>query len=185
MLHAEGPGPEPQSAAEQEAAYDEEVAALFGRFMPMMLAYARHLGAGNEAEDIALEAFGRVWRTRLKDGHSGVPPGSYFRTAVRNGLIDRIRMRRPEDVLDETSRQVKDIEFDDQVIDQHLIREAFKALSSRDREVLWWSVVVGLPLAEVATKLGFLTTGATSVLAHRARKRLLRHYLSLGGASEE
>jgi RNA polymerase sigma-70 factor (ECF subfamily) len=137
--------------------------------------YLLRRGAGNEAEDLAVEALLVAWR-RLDD----VPPEAelpwLYRTAWHLLANHRRRMRPVPDP--DADRVVGD--FADDLIEDLALRDAWRGLSERDREVLRLVAWEGLDGPALAEALGIGRGGAGAALS-RARARLAAGWAA-GGA---
>lgn len=132
-----------------------------------------HAGAPT-AEDVVHAAFAEVWRA-LRNGRGPVDElGPYLTVVVR-----RIAWRapRPEPdvgVVDPGgSSAVGPFGHEGHV----LLREAFAALPSSQRRVLWMAEVEGRSVAEVAATLRVAPAAASSA-RYRARRSLVRTYVA-------
>lgn len=132
-----------------------------------------------DAEDLVSEAY-LVILDAFRRG--GGPVGEAFRpylyTVVRN-LARRWGGSRHEINVEELPEEVgEDDVLRGQLgsLDERLVREAFKSLPSRWREVLWYAEVERLQPAEIAPIVG-LTANATAALAYRAREGLRQAWL--------
>ncbi len=135
------------------------------------LAY-RLVGDRHEAEDVAQEAYLRMYR-----GLPGFRGDSSFDTwlyrITSNAAISHLRRRgRFADLLAEPgdAAEVPDHPGADPV-DRDEIQRALLALPVAQRTVLVMRDAYGFSVAEIAEQLG-LTEGAVKVRIHRARRRL-------------
>lgn len=128
--------------------------------------YLLRRGAGDEAEDLAAEALLVAWR-RLDDVPREAELAWLYRTAW-NLLANHRRRLRPMSDPD-ADRVVGD--FADGLIEDLALRDAWRGLSERDREVLRLVVWEGLDGPALAEALGIGTGGAGAALS-RARARL-------------
>lgn len=135
------------------------------------LAY-RVVGDRHEAEDVAQEAYMRVYR-----GLPGFRGDSSFDTwlyrITANAAASHLRRRRRfGDVLDDPEEvvQVPD-EASPDPVDRDEIQRALFALPVAQRAVLVMRDAYGFSIAEIAEDLG-LSEGAVKVRIHRARRRL-------------
>src|SRR5689334_15844645 len=151
--------------------------------------YERHYGVArnvacrlamdtHHANDLVAEAFTRV----LSALRVGKGPSTAFRSylliTLRNVAVEHHRR-------DRSLRFVDDLSFvdnQDQPDPVHcdgeraLVRDAYRRLSDRWRQVLWLTEVEQRTPAEVARVLGVTVAGASS-LAYRAREGLRQAYL--------
>ena len=159
--------------------------AFFDRMYPRLMTYAEHrLGDRDDARDAVSETFTRL----LKGLHSlqrpGVTPEGWC-FGILHHIVNDVHRRRyrrqgagvvaalaPEDPAD---RLVLD--------DEHAgMREAFRRLSPRDRDLLELRVVAGLGAEEVATILR-MRPGAVRMAQQRALERLRSLLREHGGDS--
>lgn len=151
------------------AAFEELVRSTHRRVYTLAF---RVVGDRNEAEDVAQEAYLRVYR-----GLPGFRGDSSFDTwlyrITANAAASHLRRRRrfgdvlddPEDVV-----QVPD-EASPDPVDRDEIQRALFALPVAQRAVLVMRDAYGFSIAEIAEDLG-LSEGAVKVRIHRARRRL-------------
>ena len=127
-----------------------------------------------EAEDVAQEAFLRLWRagTTLDIGPGGVKP--WLRRVVSNLCIDRVRAGRNTSVVDEVPEQarpadqVRALERQDSA---RRVDAALKALPERQRLALVLFHYEGLSQIEVGKTMGISDEAVESLLS-RARRSL-------------
>lgn len=145
--------------------YEEHVGGLYS-YVLRLLGGDRH-----RAEDVVQEALLRCWRTQeLDDGQSLRP--WLFRVA-RNLVVDeyRLRMARPQEVdgtlwLDELLAASDDVDL---VLSSMILKEAFKSLSTKHREVLYETYYTGRSTREAALVLGVPPGTVKSRLHHAVR----------------
>lgn len=148
---------------------------LTGRHLSRMVGIARRMLADDaEAEDVAQEAFLRLWRVAqtLEVGDAGVRP--WLTRVVSNLCIDRTRSRARLTVTDEVpevadeARQLRSIE------DRELGRrvdEALQRLPDRQRLALTLFHYEDMSQIEVGAAMGISDEAVESLLA-RARRQL-------------
>ena len=127
-----------------------------------------------EAEDVAQEAFLRLWRsgTSLEIGAAGVKP--WLRRVVSNLCIDRVRGRQRLSVVEElpevpeAPRQLAALEEKDL---QRRVDAALKTLPERQRLALTLFHYEGMSQIEVASAMGISDEAVESLLG-RARRHL-------------
>ena len=170
-------GVDVRAAARREAAVDDfDVGALYRLHYGRLRSHcARLLGDQAEAADVAQEAIVRAWihRDRLHDrGPEQLRP--WLWTVATRLCVDASRRRRPvgepghADRADPGADPSVTVERHD---DRVLVRQAFGALSERDRVALLLREVHELDYEEVASRLE-MSVGAARVLLFRARERL-------------
>jgi RNA polymerase sigma-70 factor, ECF subfamily len=127
-----------------------------------------------EAEDVAQEAFLRLWRSdsSLEISAAGVKP--WLRRVVSNLCIDRVRGRQRLSVVDElpevpeAPRQLASLEHQDM---QRRVDAALKTLPERQRLALTLFHYEGMSQNEVASAMGISDEAVESLLG-RARRHL-------------
>jgi RNA polymerase sigma-70 factor, ECF subfamily len=148
---------------------------LVGSHLSHAVAIARGmLGDAAEAEDVAQEAFLRLWRNagQLEMGPGGVRP--WLRRVVSNLCIDRMRAGRNTTVTDELpeqpvrASQLESLEARDL---QLRVQTALAALPERQRAALVLFHFEGLSQIEVGEALGVSDEAVESLLS-RARRSL-------------
>jgi RNA polymerase sigma-70 factor (ECF subfamily) len=154
---------------------------LVDRHLPAVLAIARRMLNGDvEAEDVAQEAFLRLWRSagELDVGDTGARP--WLRRVVSNLCIDRIRANQRVEVTDD----VPDSEVDggqlQELSDQELserVDQALKNLPERQRLALTLFHYEGLSHLEIGEIMGVSNEAVESLLgrARRALKAALKN----------
>jgi RNA polymerase sigma-70 factor (ECF subfamily) len=181
-----GPGPVLQSAANEtddEASLLARVSAgepqafrgLVDRHLPTVLAIARRMLKDDaEAEDVAQEAFLRLWRNAagLELGPGGVKP--WLRRVASNLCIDRVRTRRNTVVSDQMPEQSEPAGQVRHLAERELgikVDAALKGLPERQRLALTLFHYEGMSQVEVGEMLGISDEAVESLLA-RARRTL-------------
>lgn len=148
---------------------------LTDRHLPTVTAIARRMLRDNaEAEDVAQEAFLRLWRagSSLEIGASGVRP--WLRRVVSNLCIDRVRGRQKLSVVEElpevpeAPKQLVAIEERDM---QRRVDACLKALPERQRLALTLFHYEGMSQSEVAAVMEISEEAVESLLG-RARRHL-------------
>jgi RNA polymerase sigma-70 factor, ECF subfamily len=127
-----------------------------------------------EAEDVAQDAFLRLWRNAatLELGPGGIRP--WLRRVVTNLCIDRIRAGRNTNVVADVPEQLSSGGQERSLEEQDLSRrvdQALKCLPERQRAALVLFHYEGLSQIEVGTVLGISDEAVESLLA-RARRAL-------------
>lgn len=148
---------------------------LVDRHLASMLAVARRMLRDDaEAEDVAQDAFLRLWRTggSLELGSVGVRP--WLRRVVSNLCIDRVRAGKRVTVVDEVPeeaeppQQLTDIESRETGAK---VDSALKSLPERQRLALTLFHYEGLSQIEIGEAMGISDEAVESLLA-RARRSL-------------
>ena len=149
--------------------------ALVDRHLSAMLLIARRMLRDEaEAEDMAQEAFLRLWRSsgNLELGAHGVRP--WLRRVVSNLCIDRVRSGARVTVTDEVPEQVEEPTQLRSLEDQEAGKRvdiALKDLPERQRLALTLFHYEGLSQIEVGRAMGISDEAVESLLA-RARRTL-------------
>jgi RNA polymerase sigma factor (sigma-70 family) len=160
---------------------------LVSRKLPRLLALAtRMLGDRMEAEDVAQEAFVRIWKQapHWKEGEARFD--TWIHRVALNLCYDRLRGRREDpvaDLPDEADPQpMPDMQLEARVRDER-VRTALAALPVRQREALVLNYYQELSNIEAAALMGITVDALESLLA-RAR-RSLRAQLADSGFSKD
>jgi RNA polymerase sigma factor (sigma-70 family) len=151
---------------------------LYLRHVDAARAAARAISRSrSDADDIASEAFTKVYKTLQNGGGPELAFRPYLLTAVRNVFYDRVRRNR-EEPSDEMAEQVNIALIDaaDSKEDRSLAVAAYATLPERWQLVLWHTEVEGRSASEVAPLLG-LAPNAVAALAYRAREGLRQAFL--------
>jgi RNA polymerase sigma-70 factor (ECF subfamily) len=167
----------------REAAAFKEIAE---RKLPRILSLAtRMLDDRNEAEDIAQEAFLRIWKyaARWKPGRARFD--TWLHRVVLNLCYDRLRSREdPTEVLPE---QIDTALMPADVMDASAksarVAAALAALPDRQREALVLHYYQELPNVEAAALMGVSVEALESLLA-RARKGMRATLIGSDSAKE-
>ena len=148
---------------------------LVDRHVGVLVGVARRLlGDGSEAEDMAQEAFVRLWRTAgdLEIGAAGVRP--WLLRVVTNLCLDRLRARRRVDVEESVpdtpvaADQASGLEARDLA---SRVDDALASLPDRQRTALTLFHYEGLSQVEVGEVMDVSAEAVESLLA-RARRTL-------------
>ena len=161
------------------------VRALVARKLPRLLALAvRLLGDRMEAEDVAQEAFLRIWQhaPRWREGEARFD--TWLHRVALNLCYDRLRKQRdePADQLPEAADPgpLPDARLDARSRDQR-VQAALAGLPARQREALVLNYYQELSNVEAASLMGITVEALESLLA-RARRNL-RAQLAEAGQS--
>lgn len=170
------------------ASGDAEAAAVFVRRYQARvygLAYTI-VGSRSTAEEVAQEAFLRVWRhAPAYDPRRGRVP-TWVLTITRNLAIDALRLRadRPVDphvLLDTLAHREENAETGNDYPDRERLRNALRALPPEQSKPIVLSVFYGLTAKEIARQEGIpLGTAKT-----RIRRGLARLRQALGVIDED
>jgi len=151
------------------------VRTLVARKLPRLLALAtRMLGDRMEAEDVAQEAFMRIWKQapRWREGEARFD--TWLHRVALNLCYDRLRAHReePADELPDSAdpAAVPDAQLEAKSRDER-VRAALAALPARQREALVLNYYQELSNIEAAALMGITVEALESLLA-RARRSL-------------
>ena len=153
--------------------------ALYAQLAPVVLACQRRwVGDPVRAEDLTQETFLRVHKARDRY-RSGAPVGAWVLTIARRLSIDSLRRRAVavDRVTSDGELPEPPALVDDGATPAELdallsaLREAVQTLPESQRQVVAMHKLEGLPLSEVAARLG-INEGAARVRAHRGYERL-------------
>lgn len=145
--------------------YDEQAGPLY--------AYVVRLLGGDRyrAEDVVQETLLRCWRTQ--DLNADRPLRPWLFRVARNLVVDdyRLRMTRPQEVsgnawLDDLVTRPDDV---DRLLTSLLLREAFRQLSPKHREVLYETYYSGRSTQETGQLLGIPPGTVKSRTYHAVR----------------
>ena len=153
----------PTDAQARRAAFEE----LFSTHAKAVYRYAQRRIAVSDVDDVVADVFVIAWR-KFDEIPSGFEQAWLFRTAW-NVLANRHR-KFVEVPFDELPDSPDGGDIADTVIQDVMLREAWQALSVRDREVLRLVAWEGLNGSELAAALGISVSGAGVALS-RARER--------------
>lgn len=172
--------PDAELLARVAGADASAVRQLVARKLPRLLALAvRMLGDRMEAEDVAQEAFVRIWKQapHWREGEARVD--TWLHRVAMNLCYDRLRKRR--EVLDDTPEQAANEDAGEgsgepeaalELSQQGArVRDGLAALPPRQREALVLTYYQELSNAEAAGLMGVTIDALESLLA-RARRNL-------------
>ena len=165
--------PEDSALIRRIAHGDKDAFSVFlNRYLGAMVAFARrYIGNRSDAEDIAQEAFTRVWTHADSWRETGASPRSWLYRITYNLCIDELRKKRPlleeHDLVSEDTPEKRLT----QDIDEATLRQMINALPDRQRSAIWLSAYHGLSNKEASEILG-TTVEAMESLLTRARRNL-------------
>jgi RNA polymerase sigma-70 factor (ECF subfamily) len=144
----------------------------------------RLVGDRQDAEDVAQEAYLRVYRG-LADFRGDAQFETWLYRIVANTGLNHLRRRgRFGDLLaepdDERMEVPSTVRLDDQAVDREALEQALQALPSAMRAMVVLKDVYGLSCQEIGEMAG-VSEGAVKVRLHRARKRLKQTLFGGGG----
>lgn len=155
-------------------------ASLYDRLSPFLYSMAlRIMNDANEAEDVLQDGFVYIWRQAGAFDPSRGSVVSWAVLIVRNKAIDRLRVRRKGELLQERATSLSGLvsDRDDQSALEPLLRERRARLKSvlaelapEQREALQLSFFSGLTHEEIATKIA----APLGTVKARIRRGLLR-----------
>ena len=181
-------GPPVEAASEtlaaQAAAGDRRACrALVDRHLAALVRYAnRMLGDAAEAEDVAQEAFLRLWRSLAERPEVSASIGAWLFRVAHNLCIDQLRRRRsiplddivePPDATPDAAEQMLAAER------QRAVAAALGALPERQRAAILLCHYEGFSNAEAAGVLGVGVEAVESLLA-RGRRGLRQRLMADG-----
>ena len=141
---------------------------------------ARSIAPTLDPDDLVSESFAKIL-TQLGRGNG---PSNSFRPylyiVIRSTAADQYRVRNGEvsvDEVDELAEARQESVDSAKVFDISATANAYHSLPVREQEVLWYTVVEGLPPRKASLLIGSSVT-ATAALAMRARNRLRLAWLA-------
>lgn len=177
-----GPAPLPSSAVDERDLLARSAAGeaaafriLTERHIASVTGIARRMLRDDaEAEDVAQEAFLRLWRagSSLEIGNAGVRP--WLRRVASNLCIDRVRGRKRLTVVEELPEQAESPRQQAVLEEREMqarVDAALKKLPERQRLALTLFQFEGLSQSEVGAEMGISDEAVESLLA-RARRQL-------------
>jgi RNA polymerase sigma-70 factor (ECF subfamily) len=147
----------------------------------------RLVGDPQEAEDVAQEAYLRVYR-----GLAGFRGDAQFETwlyrIVSNAAMSHLRKRRRfgelvKDTTEEPPEPPSTALVDEEAVDRDALTKALESLPQSLRVVVILKDVYGLSCREIGGQIG-VSEGAVKVRLHRARKRLKEMLFGAGVRDE-
>lgn len=155
-------------------------AELFIRYRRFAMRIAARTSSALDPEDVATEAFTRIWRAMRNGGGPVETFGPYLATTVRNVALNLARNPRelplaPQE-LSVVLEAVGDTDMALAGIGSGMMQRAFDRLSPRWRDALWATEIDGVTTAELAARLG-TSNNAAAALCLRAREGLRKAWL--------
>jgi RNA polymerase sigma factor (sigma-70 family) len=153
------------------AAYAE----IYRRYEREARRFARSLVSADAVDDVVAESFAKMLRALLGNKGPMDHPARYLMVTVRTtaatlhvrrarGHAVRQRLALPEAVEDEHP-----------MLGDDRLTVAFRSLTPRWRQVIWWSEIEGMSPSEIGERLS-LSPGAAAALSYRARRALREAY---------
>ncbi|SAL71443.1 RNA polymerase sigma factor [Caballeronia peredens] len=149
---------------------------IVARKLPRIVALAaRMLGDRDEADDVAQEAFMRIWKIAPAWRPGAARFDTWLHRVTLNLCYDRLRRHRESSVSDELPEQADLAPLPDERLDaahaSARMQQALATLPARQREALVLQYYQELPNAEAAALMGVSVEALESLLA-RARRNL-------------
>ncbi len=160
---------EPVTADPDAPRDDAWFTALFHEHATSVHRYLLRRAHADDVEDLTAETFAVAWRRR-DDIPYGFELQWLFRTA--GFLVSNHHRKKRATPVEELPERDTTIDPMHDVIDDEGLKQAFRQLSDRDREVLLLSAWEGLGASDIAGVLN-ISSNAASVALSRARSRLL------------
>lgn len=156
---------------------DEDFQTFYQEHARRLWAYIARISSDpSVADDVAQEAFFRVWESDQFDTMTPEHRKNYLYKIAANLVKRRARRPREQELADlpgpESAEQM------DQWIS---IRNALDRMKTAERNLLWLAYVEGFSHREIGAIAGYAENSVRQLL-HRARQRLLR-FLGTGGRS--
>ena len=145
----------------------QDFAQFFAAQYDRTVALARRLGPRDRAEDVAAEAFERVFR-RWEVVEA---PTAYLHRTVRNLVVDELRRRVRVDVDDLELRRDPATALDESVASGDEMAVALRALAPRQRTAVYLRYGLDLSEADVARLMG-VSAGTVKSTTSRALRQL-------------
>jgi RNA polymerase sigma-70 factor (ECF subfamily) len=156
----------------------DALSCLYRQYAPGVFAYVRRMLRNDyDAQDITQQVFVKLATSLDKYDSRRADFAAWVLRMAHNTAVDHLRKHRLTLLTDpgEVPPEVDESDPDD----GRSLREAFRALSAAQRDVLLLREVVGLTPGEVAERLG-KTQAAVNTCHHRARLAAVRSLTSLG-----
>jgi RNA polymerase sigma-70 factor, ECF subfamily len=156
----------------------DALASLYSDYAPGVYAYVRRMLRNDyDAQDVTQQAFVKLATSLDKYDARRADFSAWMLRMAHNIAVDHLRKQRlmlMRDPLEATGEAQQPDPHDGRSL-----REAFRALSSAQRDVLLLRDVVGLTPQEVAKRLG-KSKAAVNTCHHRARRAAVRSLVALG-----
>lgn len=163
-----------------QAAYTEFVK----RYLDKIVGFATgHMGRKADAEDVAQEAFIRVWQKAASWRDMSIPPHYWLYRITYNLCIDKLRKRKPDVSIEEFHYQVDTHSPDSELGQSEKMRQvhdALQTLPERQRSAIIFCAYHGFSNRDAAQILETSVEALESLLA-RARRSLRKMLLELEG----
>ena len=159
-----------------KAAMTEFVSRYYHRIMDFSY---RHLNRVADAEDIAQEAFIRVWRKAPQWQDRELPPHSWLYRITHNLCIDELRKRKPECDVDEQYHLANDDSPEGNLYQQQkdqLLAAAIRSLSEGQRTAIVLCNYQGFSNRDAAAVMD-ITVEALESLLVRGRSKLRKQLM--------
>lgn len=154
------------------------------RYYNRILDFAkRHLHRLSDAEDIAQEAFIRVWRKASQWQDRQLPPHSWLYRITYNLCIDQLRKQKPETDVDEQDNLANDDLPEKNLYQQQtekLLANALRALPERQCTAIVLCNYQGFSNRDAASIMD-ITIEALESLLSRGRRQLRKTLIDLQG----
>jgi RNA polymerase sigma factor (sigma-70 family) len=165
---------------------------IVARKLPRIVALAaRMLGDRDEADDVAQEAFLRIWKIAPRWRRGEARFDTWLHRVTLNLCYDRLRKNREINASDDLPEEADSAPLPDERLaiagTNNRIADALARLPARQREALVLQYYQDLPNAEAAALMGVSVDALESLLA-RARRNLKTALADLdtrGDASKE
>lgn len=152
---------------------------LWSRHCGVARAMARSITRSHDPDDLVSEAFARILGAIRRGAGPRENFIGYLHVTIRAIAASWSRTVAPIDESQLLGTTLADLvigeRHDDEIL---LIREVFRTLPDRSRNVLWLTVIEGRSPRETGEALS-ISPGAAAVLAHRARKALRERWEAL------
>lgn len=151
-----------------------EAARIYEEYHGKVMGYIRaRVNSWADAEDLCADVFEKICRNLESYDRSKASVSTWVFSITRNTVIDFFRRSKPTEELDENIPE--DSEVDENLLQRETLQELAAALSRLDsqlRDIVVLRYHDGLPLTEIASRLG-ISYGAVK-LRHQKALDLLR-----------